>query len=102
VSLHSEPLSEYSIQRWLVNRITAIAQINPEEVDVERPFAEFGLDSIQLFQISGDLQEFLGQNVSEIVAWDYPTIAKLSCHLSSSIAGVAVSSPMVVPEEWNT
>jgi acyl carrier protein len=75
--------SESSIQEWLVTRIAAIAQITPEEVDMDRPFAEFGMDSMQLFELSGDLQKFLGHDVSEIVAWDYPTIAKLSAYLSS-------------------
>ncbi len=75
--------SEASIQEWLVTRIAAIAQIAQEEVDLDRPFAEFGMDSMQLFELSGDLQKFLGHDVSEIVAWDYPTIAKLAHYLSS-------------------
>ena len=75
--------SESSIQEWLVARIAAIAQLTPQEVDMDRPFAEFGMDSMQLFELSGDLQKFLGHDVSEIVAWDYPTIAKLAHYLSS-------------------
>jgi acyl carrier protein len=77
----SEPITEASVQEWLVTHIAAVAQISPEEVDVDRPFAEFGMDSMKLFQLSGDLQKFLGYEVSEIVAWDYPTIAQLSRHL---------------------
>jgi acyl carrier protein len=99
-SLHTEPLTESSIQEWLVTRIASIAQIRPQEVDVDRPFAEFGLDSLQLFQISGDLEKFLGYKVSEIVAWDYPTILKLSRHLSSPGTEVPVSANLV-PEEGN-
>ena len=75
--------SESSIQEWLVARIAAIAQLTAQEVDMDRPFAEFGMDSMQLFELSGDLQKFLGHDVSEIVAWDYPTIAKLAQYLSS-------------------
>jgi acyl carrier protein len=78
----SEPLSESCIQEWLVTRIAAIAQVMPEEIAMDRPFAEFGMDSMQLFELSGDLQKFLGHDVSEIIAWDYPTIAKLSRYLS--------------------
>lgn len=78
----SEPITEASVQEWLVTHIAAVAQITAEEVDVDRPFAEFGMDSMKLFQLSGDLQKFLGQEVSEIVAWDYPTIAQLSRHLA--------------------
>lgn len=94
----TEPITEASVQEWLVTHIAAVAQIRPEDVDVDRPFAEFGMDSMQLFQLSGDLQKFLGQEVSEIVAWDYPTIAQLSRHLGSSF-GVPVNTTLVTEDE---
>jgi acyl carrier protein len=90
--------SETSIQEWLVARIAAIAQITPQEVDLDRPFAEFGMDSMQLFELSGDLQKFLGHDVSEIVAWDYPTIAKLANYLSSP-ESLVPAGENVVPDE---
>ena len=94
----TEPVTESILQDWLVTQIAATAQIQAEEVDVDRPFAEFGMDSMQLFQLSGDLQKFLGREVSEIVAWDYPTIAQLSKHLTSESEVPAVSD-IVVEEE---
>jgi acyl carrier protein len=90
--------NEASIQGWLVTRIAGIAQIPLEEVDMDRPFAEFGMDSMQLFELSGDLQKFLGHDVSEIVAWDYPTIAKLSSYLSSP-ESLVPGGESVAPEE---
>ncbi|SRR5579872_263714 len=101
VTAHIGPLTESVIQQWLVNRIAEIARIPAEQVDLDLPFAEFGLDSIQLFEISGDLQKFLGQNISEIIAWDYPTVAKLSRYLSSPGSEVPVSSAMVPQGESN-
>src|SRR5215467_14725273 len=94
----TEPITEASVQEWLVTHIAAMAQIQPEDVDIDRPFAEFGMDSMQLFQLSGDLQKFLGREVSEIVAWDYPTIAQLSKHLTTD-SEVAVTTNMVEEEE---
>ena len=97
----TEPITEGSVQEWLVTHIAAVAQINSEDVDIDRPFAEFGMDSMQLFQLSGDLQKFLGREVSEIVAWDYPTIAQLSKHLTSDVEVPATTS-MVEEEEMAT
>jgi len=94
----TEPITEASVQEWLVTHIAAVAQINPEDVDIDRPFAEFGMDSMQLFQLSGDLQKFLGHEVSEIVAWDYPTIAQLSRHLGSTF-GIPASAALVAENE---
>jgi acyl carrier protein len=96
--LHAEPLTESDIQQWLVTRIAAIAEIKPEEVDIERPFAEFGMDSMQMFELSGELEKFLGYKVSEIVAWDYPTIAKMSRHLSAPGTEVPVSASLASEE----
>ena len=94
----TEPITEASVQEWLVTHIAAVAQITPEEVDIDRPFAEFGMDSMQLFQLSGDLQKFLGHEVSEIVAWDYPTIAQLSQHLASTF-GAPANVTLVTEDE---
>lgn len=97
----TEPVTEAILQDWLVMQIATVAQIQPEDVDVDRPFAEFGMDSMQLFQLSGDLQKFLGREVSEIVAWDYPTIAQLSKHLTSDVE-VPATAGMVEEEEMAT
>jgi acyl carrier protein len=97
----TEPVTEAILQDWLVTQIATVAQVQPEDVDVDRPFAEFGMDSMQLFQLSGDLQKFLGREVSEIVAWDYPTIAQLSKHLTSGVE-VPATTGMVEEEEMAT
>ena len=94
----TEPVTETILQDWLVAQIAGVAQILPEDVDVDRPFAEFGMDSMQLFQLSGDLQKFLGREVSEIVAWDYPTIAQLSKHLTTD-SEVPATTNIVEEEE---
>jgi acyl carrier protein len=97
----TEPVTEAILQDWLVTQIAAVAKVQPDDVDIDRPFAEFGMDSMQLFQLSGDLQKFLGREVSEIVAWDYPTIAQLSKHLTAD-SEVPASSNLVAEEELAT
>jgi acyl carrier protein len=101
INRHSGPLTESSIQQWLVGRIAGLVEIKPEDVDVDRPLADFGLDSIQLFGLSSDLEKFLGQKVSEVVAWDFPTIALLSKHLNSPSADIAVNTNVMVPDQAN-
>jgi acyl carrier protein len=101
VDPHSGPLTEASIQQWLVEHIASITEIKPEDVDVTRPLADFGLDSIQLFGLSSDLEKFLGQKVSEVVAWDFPTIALLARHLSTSSPDMAVNTNAMVPDQAN-
>ena len=95
------PATETEIQEWLITHIAAVAKVSSEQVELDRPFAEFGMDSMQMFQLSGDLQKFLGYQVSEIIAWDYPTVAKLSGHLGSGAEAPAASKLMSADELAN-
>jgi acyl carrier protein len=97
----AEPATESQIQEWLITHIAAVAKLTPEQIEVDRPFAEFGMDSMQMFQLSGELQKFLGYQISEIIAWDYPTIAKLSAHLASGAEAPADANLMSEDELAN-
>jgi acyl carrier protein len=96
-----EPRSEADVQQWLLKHIAQAAKIDEGEVDINRSFAEFGLDSMQLFELAGDLEKFLGQKVPEVVAWDYPTIALLARHLVSLEGEVPAASMTAIPGEGN-
>jgi len=96
-----EVRSEADVQQWLVGRIARAAKIDEVQVDVNRSFAEFGLDSMQLFELAGDMEKFLGRKVPEVVAWDYPTIALLARHLVSPDEGAPVGSMTMAPGEGN-
>lgn len=101
VTARSGPLTESDIQQWLVSRIAHVAKLDAAHVDVGRSFAEFGLDSMQLFELAGDLEKFMGQKIPEVVAWDYPTIALLARHLSCPEAEVPITSMTMLPDEGN-
>lgn len=95
----TEPPSESAVREWLISHIADVVRLQPEEVEIDRPFAEFGMDSMQLFQLSGDLEKFLGYKVSEIIAWDYPTIAKLSRFLSAPESETPFSATQISEDE---
>jgi acyl carrier protein len=78
VKLATEP----EIRDWLIARIAQLAETSPEAIDTDRPFADFGLDSVQVAELSGDLEFALGRSVPETAPWEYPTIALLAAFLS--------------------
>lgn len=63
------------------------AQIVPGEVDPHAVFASFGLGSTAAVQLSGELSERLGREVSPTLAWEHPTIAQASVYLAGLPAG---------------
>jgi acyl carrier protein len=72
------------IQTWLKAAISNIAEIPSAQIDTRRPFAEYGLDSLQLIELSGNLEDFLNLDLAEAIAWEYPTIELLSANLAEN------------------
>src|SRR5262249_58127875 len=56
--------------------------IPPPPVDTRRGFADYGLDSLQMVELSAQLEKLVHRRLSEVIAWDYPTIETLARHLS--------------------
>jgi acyl carrier protein len=76
---------EAFLLEWLIERAGAAA----EEADRERPFAEYGLDSLAAVELSAELEQWLHVPLTPIVAWNYPTPAALSRYLAEVAGGAA-------------
>lgn len=74
------------IQQWLLQWLIDRAGVTPTDAVAERPFAEFGLDSLASVELSSELADWLGLDLSPVLAWNYPTPEKLSHHLARRLA----------------
>jgi acyl carrier protein len=79
-----EPLKPNAdeIQLWLITKLAMRLGVGPEEMHIDRPLADYGLDSRTALSLSGELEEWLGRELSPTLLWDYPTIEALSAHLA--------------------
>jgi len=79
---------------WLIERAGAAGG----DADRDRPFAEYGLDSLAAVELSVELEQWLHVQLTPIVAWNYPTPAALARYLAELASGAAPagSSPEVV------
>ena len=66
------------IQHWLRERIAGEIRTAPEAVSFDIPFANYGLDSIVIVTLVGDLEDWLDVSLDPTVFWEYPTIKILS------------------------
>jgi malonyl CoA-acyl carrier protein transacylase len=83
----------HTIQGWLVDRIARQMRKDPHVVGVHESFDRFGLDSLTLVSMSGELEDWLGQPVSPTLLYSYPTIATLAEHLGKlTTHGASVES----------
>ncbi len=69
-----------AIEAWLISNIRA-QLASSEEIDIRQPLVQYGLSSLAAVGISGDLQEWLGREISPTILYDYPTIESLAQHL---------------------
>ncbi|MFL6335055.1 MAG: beta-ketoacyl synthase N-terminal-like domain-containing protein [Pyrinomonadaceae bacterium] len=72
------------IESWLVARLAERLGVGPEEIDLLRPFASYGIDSKEAVGLSAEVEGWLGRRLPPTLAWDYPNIKELSRHLAGS------------------
>jgi acyl transferase domain-containing protein/acyl-CoA synthetase (AMP-forming)/AMP-acid ligase II/pimeloyl-ACP methyl ester carboxylesterase/acyl carrier protein len=81
-----------NIRDWLLTQLSERLGLPPAEIDIDEPFANYGLDSLQAVRLSADLEDFLGLRLAPTLAYDFPTIAALSNYLASQSKEVIASA----------
>lgn len=74
------------IQTWLVARVSALTDVEPQDVDVRAPLARHGLDSVALLALAADLEKWLGYRFRENPLDAHPTIEALALFLAQQTA----------------
>ena len=89
VPLGSRPLQSVEIDRaaerieiWLLEWLVARLGLDAADVSRDRPFAEFGVDSLTAVELSQELEDEFKVPLPPIVAWNYPTPAALARYLA--------------------
>jgi len=79
------------IEAWLLEWLVARLALDPAVVQRDRPFAEFGVDSLTAVELSHELESQFKVPLPPIVAWNYPTPAALARYLAEQTLGVQPS-----------
>jgi len=78
--------TEDDIQAWLIEKITAMDDVDAASVDIREPFSSYGLTSRAAVGLSGDLEEWLGRRLSPALVYEHPTIEALARHLAAGLS----------------
>jgi len=70
--------SAKEIERWLIERIAAEAEVPQGDIDPGQPIASYGIDSMQVVTLLAQLEDWLGFRFSSNPLDDYPNIAALA------------------------
>jgi acyl carrier protein len=81
----TDTVSQADIVDWLVLQLADQVGLDPSAIDIQKPCAEYGLDSIAGVSIAGDLEVWLDLQLSPTLLWDYPSIARVSQYLMTAL-----------------
>ena len=75
--------SQEVIEGWLIDKVAESLQIDPHEIDIDQEFSDYGLDSVEAINVSGELENYLGCRLSPTLLWDYQNITSLAEYLAT-------------------
>ena len=55
------------------------------EVELDRPFAEMGLNSVMAMSIRREVEQLVGIELSATMLWNHPTIASFASYLAKKL-----------------
>nr|WP_246161600.1 acyl carrier protein [Segnochrobactrum spirostomi] len=92
------PSSEAAaLTRWLRAWLAAKLEIPEGEITPDRGLGELGLTSIDAVELSAELGQHCGRELSETFAFDYPTVRTMVDHLcgapAPAVASLQASAP---------
>ncbi len=85
------PSEAKSIQQWLVNWIIRELGLEAHEVDTQKSFYYYGLDSVKAVRLVNELENLLGRKLSPALALENPSIEGLTQYLSGETAEIPES-----------
>ncbi|MGK7875240.1 MAG: aminotransferase class I/II-fold pyridoxal phosphate-dependent enzyme [Xenococcaceae cyanobacterium] len=82
-----------TISIWLVSKLAELLELETHEIDIRKDFTDYGLNSVEAANLSGDLENFLGRRLPPTLVWDYPTIEALAHYLAEDTSADARVNP---------
>jgi 8-amino-7-oxononanoate synthase len=85
VNFINSSLSQETIEGWLIDKLAEVLEIEPHKIDLQKNFTDYGLDSVEAINLSGELESFLDSRLSPTLLWDYQNIEDLAQYLSEYV-----------------
>ncbi len=86
-SKHDRKSMVSAIEAWMTEWLIVRAGVQPSDIDLEKPFGNYGLDSMTAVEMSGEIEDWSGIELTPVVAWDHPTVSRLSSFIVDQMIG---------------
>jgi acyl carrier protein len=91
-SAHDQQAMTVNVESWMSQWLITRAGVQPSDISLEKPFADYGLDSMTAVEMSGEIEDWSGIELTPIVAWNYPTISRLSGFIVEQILTLSTTN----------
>lgn len=75
---------EISVEEWICERMSDLLDMESDEVDVHRPVAAYGIDSVDAAYLVGDLEEWMGRKIPPDFVWEWSTVREIAKRLAEA------------------
>ena len=79
--------TQEEIQGWIIQWLESNAGVLRDSIELDKPFADYRLDSLTAVEFSEDVEEWLGIELTATVLWNHPTIEKMTQFLVARSQG---------------
>lgn len=103
--LADQVLDAKQVERWLCQWLAQRLQCSLADIDINRPLADFGLDSLAAVDLAAGLSMLTAkkaefkEDFSETIAWQYPTVSVLARYVAGEDLGEASGKKYVKQAE---
>ncbi|MBV9788389.1 MAG: AMP-binding protein, partial [Chloroflexi bacterium] len=74
-----------TIERWIADWLARQIGIAADRIDRRAPLSSYDLDSMSAMTLVGELEQWLGRQLSPTLVWSYPSIEALAAYLAGEI-----------------
>ncbi|MEA5620133.1 AMP-binding protein [Cronbergia sp. UHCC 0137] len=75
-----------TIQNWLITKLADVLSLDPDEIDPQKSFAHYSLDSSVALELTGELAIWLECELEPTLFWEYTDIESLTEYLSTEVS----------------
>ncbi|AUB36054.1 Acyl-CoA synthetase [Nostoc flagelliforme CCNUN1] len=90
--------TEEAIATWVVSHLALYLKVSPDDIDIQEPFAAYGLDSSVAISMTGELAQWLGYELEPTIFWEYPNMKVLAQYLEAECQSLRFVSQVGVSE----
>lgn len=99
---HTIDINRDYIDKWLQEKLSTLSSVNINNIDRNKPFSSYGLDSVSGLSLVGECQDLLKIEFPVSIIYDYPTIEEMSGFLWDEYRGISHVSDISEPVKDNS